>query len=50
MIDDIFCISKDIRYVAVYHEGHLEMKAREPAADASSRNRTAMRNCWSTPR
>jgi hypothetical protein len=36
MIDDIFCISKDIRYVAVYHEGHLEMKAREPAADASS--------------
>jgi hypothetical protein len=36
MIAEIFSISDDIRYVAVYREGQLEMKAREAAADASS--------------
>ena len=36
MIDEIFSLSADIRYVAVYREGKLEMKARKTAADASS--------------
>jgi hypothetical protein len=36
MIDDIFSISDDIRYVTVYRESKLEMKAREGAANASS--------------
>jgi len=36
MIEDIFSLSDDIRYVAVYREGRLEMKAREGAAQASS--------------
>lgn len=31
----IFSLSDDIRYVAVYREGRLEMKARDGAADAS---------------
>ena len=36
MINEIFSISDDIRYVAVCREGKLEMKAREAAANASS--------------
>ena len=36
MIDEILTLSDDIRYVAVYREGRLEMKVREAAADASS--------------
>jgi hypothetical protein len=36
MIDEIFSLSADIRYVAVYLEGKLEMKARKITADASS--------------
>jgi hypothetical protein len=36
MIEEIFSLSEEIRYVAVYREGRLEMKAREAAADASS--------------
>ena len=35
MIDEIFSLSADIRYVAVYREGKLEMKARKAIADAS---------------
>jgi L-amino acid N-acyltransferase YncA len=36
MIQKIFSISKDIRYVAVYRDGRLEMKSREAVAEASS--------------
>lgn len=36
MMAEIFSLSDDIRYVAVYREGQLEMKARETAANASS--------------
>jgi hypothetical protein len=36
MIEEILSLSDDIRYVAVYREGRLEMKVREAAADASS--------------
>lgn len=36
MIEAIFSLSDDIRYVAIYREGQLEMKARDGAADASS--------------
>ena len=36
MIEEIFSLSDDIRYVAVYREGRLKMKARKAAADASS--------------
>ena len=35
MIEKIFSLSADIRYVAVYREGRLEMKSRD-AAEASS--------------
>ena len=36
MIQKIFAISKDIRYVAVYRDGRLQMKSRESLAEASS--------------
>jgi len=36
MIAEIFSLSKDIRYVAVYRDGRLEMKAREAIEGASS--------------
>jgi hypothetical protein len=36
MIAEIFSLSDAIRYVAVYREGRLEMKAKEAAANTSS--------------
>lgn len=36
MIAEIFSISKDIRYVAVYRDGRLKMKSRAAVARASS--------------
>jgi len=36
MIREIFSLSKDIRYVAVYRDGRLQMKARGTVAEASS--------------
>ena len=36
IIDKIFTISDDIRYVAVYRDGQLESKAKEGSRDASS--------------
>jgi hypothetical protein len=36
MIAEIFSLSDTIRYVAVYREGQLEMKAKEAAANPSS--------------
>jgi hypothetical protein len=36
MIREIFSISKDIRYVAVYRDGRLRMKSREAVAAVSS--------------
>ena len=35
MIGEIFSLSADIRYVAVYREGRLEMKSKETAANTS---------------
>jgi hypothetical protein len=36
MIDDIFKLSASIRYVAIYKNGTLEMRARSGTANASS--------------
>jgi len=36
MINDIFSLSNDVRYVAIYREGHLETKSKEGTIGASS--------------
>ena len=36
MINDIFALSKNVRYVAIYRDGHLEKKSKEGTLDASS--------------
>ena len=36
MINDIFSLSNDVRYVAIYREGHLEIKSKEGTLGASS--------------
>ena len=36
MINDIFALSNDVRYVAIYRDGHLETKSKEGTIDASS--------------
>lgn len=36
MINDIFSLSNDVRYVAIYREGHLETKSKEGTLGASS--------------
>jgi hypothetical protein len=36
MINDIFALSNDVRYVAIYRDGHLETKSKEDIIDASS--------------
>ena len=36
MINDIFALSNDVRYVAIYQDGHLETKAKEDTIGASS--------------
>ena len=36
MINDILSLSNDVRYVAIYRDGHLETKSKEDAIDASS--------------
>ena len=36
MIDDIFSLSNDVRYVAIYRDGHLVTKSKEGTIDASS--------------
>ena len=36
MINSIFAISSDVRYVAIYREGHLETKSKEGTLGASS--------------
>ena len=36
MINDIFALSNDVRYVAIYREGHLETKSKEGTIGASS--------------
>ena len=36
MINDIFALSNDVRYVAIYRDGHLETKAKEDTIGASS--------------
>jgi hypothetical protein len=36
MINDIFSLSNDVRYVAIYRDGHLETKSKEGTIDASS--------------
>ena len=36
IINDIFALSNDVRYVAIYREGHLETKSKEGTIGASS--------------
>ena len=36
MINDLFSLSNDVRYVAIYREGHLETKSKEGTIGASS--------------
>jgi len=36
MINDIFTISDDVRYVAIYRDGRLETKSKDDAKGASS--------------
>ena len=36
MIDEIFALSNDVRYVAVYRDGHLKTKSKEGTIGASS--------------
>ncbi|MEE8480590.1 MAG: hypothetical protein V3T59_05050 [Desulfobacterales bacterium] len=36
MIKNIFALSNDVRYVAIYRDGHLETKSKEDTIDASS--------------
>jgi hypothetical protein len=36
MINDIFALSNEVRYVAIYRDGHLETKSKEGTIDASS--------------
>ena len=36
MINDIFALSNDVRYVAIYREGHFETKSKEGTIGASS--------------
>lgn len=36
MIEEIFAISDDVRYVAIYRDGQLESKSKENAQGASS--------------
>ena len=36
MINDIFALSNDVRYVAIYRDGHLETKSKEDTIGASS--------------
>lgn len=36
MINSIFALSKDVRYVAIYRDGHLETKSKEDTIGASS--------------
>jgi hypothetical protein len=36
MIDEIFAISDDVRYVAIYRDGQLEFKSRGNTQEASS--------------
>ena len=36
MIKDIFALSNDVRYIAIYRDGHLETKSKEDTIDASS--------------
>jgi hypothetical protein len=36
MINDIFALSNDVRYVAIYRDGYLETKSKEDTTDASS--------------
>jgi len=36
MIDEIFAISNDVRYVAIYRDGNLEKKSKDNTEGASS--------------
>ena len=36
MINDIFALSNDVRYVAIYRDGHFETKSKEDTIGASS--------------
>jgi hypothetical protein len=36
MVNAIFALSKDVRYVAIYRDGHLETKSKEDTLGASS--------------
>jgi len=36
MIDEIFAISDDIRYVAIYRDGHLKTQSKDKKEGASS--------------
>jgi len=36
MINEIFALSSDVRYVAIYRDGHLETKSKEGTVGASS--------------
>ncbi len=36
MINEIFALSSDVRYVAIYRDGYLETKSKEGTIDASS--------------
>jgi len=35
MINEIFALSSDVRYAAIYRDGHLETKSKEGTIDAS---------------
>ena len=37
MIDEIFAISSDVRYVAIYRDGKLECKSKDNTAGAHRR-------------
>ena len=36
MVNAIFALSKDVRYVAIYRGGHLETKSKQDTIDASN--------------
>jgi hypothetical protein len=44
MITDIFALSNDVRYVAIYRDGHLETKLKEDIIDAAVQIRIDMKN------
>ena len=40
MINDIFALSNDVRYVAIYRDGHLETKSKEDTIDYNGYGKT----------